>query len=511
MTPQGAPNWRRELEEYASWSRALAHSNAAYLGEYALRLTPAPFHVEWQELCDQHDRLIIFAPPEHAKTTQLAILRSLWELGHNPDLRIALISETATQSEKSLGRIKANILYNERVRRVFPGLVPAFDGNSTRPSTWYQRAILVQRSQFAALAEKDYSIEAMGMGGAIMGSRIDLAILDDCVSWRNTITDASKRKVIEWFKDVLVGRMTKNGRVLIINNTWWDDDLMHVLEQEGMYTVRRYNAGEPPCVWPQVWPEHRLERRRAELGDVEYARQMLNVPLSHMTRFLPVDAIRECQALCDDPPHWWTGGYDDDSFSQVACGIDFGVDDEPGAALTAIATVSEDWQERKHLLNMRSGLWVGFELLREVVHTHLTMRPSEWLAETNGAQEHLASMIGMPGIMPRMAEELVKEGRLTDADARDCLARARPISVSGQFTTAAKKADERWGIRTLAPEFENHEWRIPKGRREVEELILELGRWRPSAHPGDRLIALWLGRTRLAGMGGVAYFGAESV
>ena len=86
---------------------------------------------------------------------QLAVLRSLYELGNNPDLRIALISETSTQSEKSLSRIKANIRFNARVQQVFPNLRPAIEGTSNRPTTWYQRAILVQRTPYAGLAEKD--------------------------------------------------------------------------------------------------------------------------------------------------------------------------------------------------------------------------------------------------------------------------------------------------------------------------------------------------------------------
>lgn len=475
--------------------RLIARGNAAYFGDYILGLQPADFHVEWQDLCSRYQRLILFGPIEHGKTQQLSVLRPMWELGRNPNLRIALISETSTQAVKWLARIKVNIESNPLIQEVFPRLKPLIRGS--RPEHWHHNSILVERDQRFHFREKDYSIEAMGVGGAIMGSRFDIAILDDTVTRRNGLTPAGRQNIIDWVREVLLGRITDGGSVWITNNAWHADDMPHALERENpdVWKVVRYSAGEPNCRW-NAWSEERLATKRIELGEVEYARQLLNVPLSEATGLLPLQSIRDCQASCVDPEAWWGGGYLDGNFRWVTAGVDLGASDTAGANLTAMAVVGYDHDGFKHLLHMRSGRWVGRELLEQVVDLQRTMRPREWLVESNAAQNHLASMIGDP-LLVQAAGATMQE--------------ARAIRVFGQYTgAAAKRSEAAWSIRGMGSDFDARRWRLPKGRREVEELIREMGAYSFNDHAGDRLMALWLADCRLRGLGTAVHFKARS-
>jgi hypothetical protein len=476
--------------------REIARSNGAYFGDYALGLSPTNFHVEWQDLCSRYRRLILFGPIEHGKTQQLSVLRPLWELGRNPNLRIALISETSTQAVKWLARIKVNIESNARIQEVFPRLRPMLRG--PRTEHWHHNSILVERDQKFHFREKDYSIEAMGVGGAIMGSRFDIAILDDTVTRRNGLTTGGRQNIVDWVREVLLGRITEGGSVWITNNAWHTDDMPHTLEREqpDVWHVVRYAAGDPNCTWPEAWSPERLVMKRQELGEVEYARQLLNVPLSEATGLLPLESIRACQAACDDPDAWWGGQYPADRFRWVTAGVDLGASDTAGANLTAMAVVGYDHDGFKHLLHLRSGRWVGRELLEQVVDLHRKMRPREWLVESNAAQNHLVNLIGDP--------LLVEAAGATRDEARS-------IRVFGQYTgVQAKRSEAAWSIRGMGSDFDAKRWRLPKGKREVEELIREMGSYSFNDHAGDRLMALWLADCRLRGLGTAVHFKARS-
>lgn len=484
-------------------SLELARLNPALMGEYCLEvngkpLTAQPFHLEWQDLAERHRNLILYAPMDHGKSTQLSVLRPLWLLGNNPDLRLAVISDTASQSQKWLGQIKANILHNDRLKQVFPGLRPGADG------PWHQNAIVIERSAAARLAEKDYSIQALGVGGALLGARLDGVIMDDVITPENVQTEHSRRDTIDWFLQTVVGRVVQGGFIHIIGTAWHELDLPHWLEKErpGEFHIATYQAGVAPCSWPERWPPERLAARAQLLGDVEFSRQMLNIPLGEATNYFKVDGVNWCRDACTDPDTWWIGFHrqhqqngSDSPFLWTSAGVDLGASRASTASRTAIAVVglAQDGQT-KHLLHLRSGHWVGADLIRQVVEVHQMHRPAEWVVESNAAQLHMADLLGNAPVLQSVG-----------AEAED----AGTVRVIAQYT-GENKQHAMWGIRGLAPDFDAHQWRLPRGRPEVEELIGEMRRYTPLEHTGDRLIALWLADSRIRTKGGPLLLSARS-
>lgn len=507
--------------------RALARRHPAYLGEYALGLEPQPFHIEWHNLCRAHKRLILFAPIEHGKSTQMSVLGPLDLLGRNPDLKLGIFSQSAGQAKKWLSLIKVNIESNPRIAAVFPErtychicdlfqpgkppgscpecgnpwelgaeTIPALAREDRRgwPKAWLQDRILVRRTEAAALREKDYSIQAVGLGGRILGTRLDGAILDDCLGPENTTTQAQRQRVKDWFLQQLVGRIEEGGFIWIIGTAWHEEDLAHHLERElgDVFTVKRYRAGTEECSWPDRWPKERLEARRRELGELEYDRQMRNVPLGEASQFFATSAggaVRKCQELCKDPAEWWAGIERSDArkrFFSIGAGIDLGMSEYKGSPRTAIGVVGLCRERHRHLLHMRSGVWMGAELLRQVADVWHAFHPRGFLFETNAAQMQVAQMM--------RDREILKALGLSKEDIRG-------LRVFGQYTTQHNRGHIRWGIRGLAPEFEGFEWRLPGGRDEIEALIDEMRAYTPWDHPGDRLVALWLASLRLKGRG----------
>lgn len=487
-------NSTRPSDDFSEARRALARVNAAYLGDYILDLQPTRFHVEWQDLCSAERRLILFAPIEHGKTQQLSILRPIHELGQNPNLRIALISETQTQACKWLSRIKANIESNPRLHEVYPRLKPAVRRN--RWEHWQHNAILVERDATFSWREKDFSIEAMGIDGGIMGSRFDVIIGDDALTGRNTLTQGNRDNGYDFIKQTLLGRVSDDGSVWFFNNPWHVEDAYHRLEREGRFRVVRYNAGEANCSWPERWPAERIQEKLEELGPIEGPRQLFNVPLSDSTGLLPVEAARECQRLCDDPPEHWGGYHTDQDYRFLVAGVDLGGTDKASGSPTSIAVVGQGVRTNaKHLVHQRTGNWLGLELLRQMVEVQRLHRPREWVVETNAVQLHLASMLRDP-VLTTAAGATPEE--------------ARAIRVFGQYTTAQAKQEEKWGIRSMGADLDAKRWRFPKNQREVSELFREIQSYTLASHTGDRLIALWLADLRLRGYAGMFALKATS-
>jgi len=80
----------------------------------------SPIHLKLQRLASEHKRLVVWAHIEAGKTQQLSIGRVLWELGRDPNLRIAIVSNTFGQAEKICATIGRYIQSSAEYRRVFP-------------------------------------------------------------------------------------------------------------------------------------------------------------------------------------------------------------------------------------------------------------------------------------------------------------------------------------------------------------------------------------------------------
>lgn len=472
-------------------ARALAYNHAAYLGEYINpRWVPQPFHEEWHDLCTDHDRLILFAPVEHGKSTQLSVIRPIWMLGHNPDLRLAIISSTLTQATKWLSLIKTNIEFNHRLRHVFPHLQR--ESRKGWPRAWYADAILVQRTDQAAMEEKDLSVQALGIMGRLLGARLDGAILDDVLGPDNTLTEGGREKVWNWIFSTLVGRIVEGGFIWCIGTAWHEEDAYHRIERElgHVYHVARYQAGEAPCIWPERWSPKRLEARATELGELEFNRQMLNIAIGQATQFFPMPRVRECQRLCLDSRDQFATGLQEEDIRQrfrwITAGLDLGMSEASGSHNSALAVIGLDKEDVLHLLHLRSGLWLGSRLLRECIDAFRMFHFRELMVETNAAQLHLATML-------RDSDILAGLGVSKDE--------VRRFRVFGQYTTQYNRNDIKWGIRGMGTEFEALKWRMPQRVPEVEKLVDEMRRYTPWDHPGDRLVAMWLARARMRGRG----------
>jgi hypothetical protein len=432
-------------------------------------------HQRWHELAAKHDRLLIWSHVESGKSVQIAVARTLWELGNNPELRFAICSNTVGQACKLVSVLTRYISNSDRLHKVFPDLQPGLP--------WTGSHFTVKRKTLA----KDFSVQAVGVHGNILGSRIDRLILDDVLDYENTLTPGQRDGLVNWYDATFLGRLTPDSRVLCIGTAWHPEDMLHVL-------AKRWTAADPgaavrfPIIdddpssahygqshWPERWPLARIERRRMESPPLEFARQMLCVARDDEAARFKREYIENALRLGAGRRMTPLGlpqllpGY------KTYTGVDLAVSQKDSADLTVLFTIlvhppgSVLPPGTREVIDLESGRWSGPEIVGRIREAHRRYQSIVYV-ENNAAQDFIV--------------------QFTRQDAAHVPVRA--------FTTGRNKTNAEFGVESLATEMHGGKWAIPNegGRTspEVGKWIDEMLHYDPRAHVGDRLMASWFAR-----------------
>jgi len=448
-------------------------------------------HEEWHDACDRHDRVILYAHVESGKSQQMAIGRVLHELGRNPELRVAIVSNTFLQARDRVDTIAKYIAGSEALHAVFPGLVP--------DAPWTSGAITVKRK----IPKKDPSVRAVGVHGNILGARLDLVIMDDILDFENTRTPRARQDVWDWYHSTIVGRLTSGARVIVIGTAWHPEDILHRLAAQPRWYCMKYPVEDKVGVpmWPEQWPKDRIDLKRTELGPLEFARQMLCQARDDAeARFQKpwidqcLEAGEKCQPATSAldffrkhpklaPPAWFSEDSPElaDAMDvlnrmevgiagQFLTGVDLAVQRHSAADETVIFTVYMHPNGTRQPVEILAGKWTGPEIVRNILST-IKRFGSMALVENNAAQHFILQFaIEMGGVVPIIP-----------------------------FTTGKNKANPAYGVESLAAEFANAFWAIPsKGGvaicPQMRQWIQEMLFYDPNGHTGDRLMASWFCR-----------------
>jgi phage terminase large subunit-like protein len=230
------------------------------------------FHREWQQAMTDFPRVMIIAPRDHGKTTQVPVGRALWELGRDPNLRIKIVCQSDGKAMERLFEIATHIEQNKTLHEIFPNLAPAERGS------WTKHKLVVSRDRIS----KDASIEAVGITSTATGGRADILIADDVVDRRNALQYPALREMIKhaWKSD-WTQLLEPEGKIWYICTLWHNSDLSHELKRNAAFKVIEHSIGpnfEP--IWPSKWGEKELRARALEIGTVEFDRSFRNIALS---------------------------------------------------------------------------------------------------------------------------------------------------------------------------------------------------------------------------------------
>jgi predicted phage terminase large subunit-like protein len=130
---------------------------------------------------------------------------------------------------------------------------------------------------------------AAGVGSALTGFGADYLILDDLIkNWEEALSPNRLELVYNWYLSTANTRLSKNGKIIIINTRWAEGDLCGRLLKEAKINPEAdqwevlcfptiYEKGhehasihdprkEGEVLWPEFFPEDKVKKARATLG-----------------------------------------------------------------------------------------------------------------------------------------------------------------------------------------------------------------------------------------------------
>lgn len=489
------------------------------------RLSTQPHQRLVLEFVMAHQHCVIRMPIGFSKTYLMTAL-TLFFLGQDPTSRGLLLSATQTQAEKPFSVVRDMIEgASPELRLVFPALVPS----RRTGDHWTQSRIVVDRPA----GIRDPSLVALGVGGALPGSRLSWAVVDDVLDMENTATPAARHKLHRWFESTCMSRLDLRGSRMVVTNTPWvgpspndAGDLTYVLESAGWpsltmsaygdITIRNaptfdsalirpgegaagpedphrlvphdapevlaaaYPDGRPPDptkdveevvpLWPEKFPLDLLEAERRKYMPREFGRLYEMKARSEADDRIQEAWVQTAKTEAIRLGHRAFATGPVGDYPVVA-GCDVGVGRTERSARSAIFTFAVLPDRRRLVLDVQAGRWSGPELVSRIIATH-ERYGAIVRVENNAAQDFVV--------------QWTRERR------RDVPVRAH--------TTGRNKGDPRHGVESIFIELEQGAWLFPSdigGRSPavLEEAIQALRQYEPPpAHTADLIMAWWLAR-----------------
>lgn len=211
-------------------------------------------------------------PRGSSKSTSITIGWLTKYIEDNPDIRVGLFSNTATQAEAFSRAIRTTIGENDKHHEIYgpPGTSRKWtDSEWIHPKSRHQKG------------SKDVTVYAQGTGGPIISKRFDIIICDDLLDEENTTSALQMEKVETWFWKTVKPCLVPGGVIIVIGTRWGEGDLYQKLiesKEEGgkgwrclVKSALTEVDGELVSYWPARWPVSALLKEQEDMGSAFFA------------------------------------------------------------------------------------------------------------------------------------------------------------------------------------------------------------------------------------------------
>lgn len=153
-------------------------------------------------------RVIVTMPPRHGKSERVSKKFPAWHVGQHPDDEIIVCSYSLDLS-RDFSRIARDTLKNQN--ELFEYNV---DPNKESAESW-------------GIEGHRGGVNAAGVGGPITGKGARIAIVDDPFkNAEEANSEVIRQKVWDWYTSTLYTRLTPDGRIIVVQTRWHEDDLV---------------------------------------------------------------------------------------------------------------------------------------------------------------------------------------------------------------------------------------------------------------------------------------------
>lgn len=237
----------------------------------------------WWDAMERYLQTLFISPPEHGKSV-LHRWYIEWWLGNQTEAHYAgkdvpvpsalLVMNAADQAEEQAMTIAATFEANERYQELFPHVEPDPKWG------WTKNKLYLKRKH----PRPDPSLMATGIFGPIQGKRFGMRVCDDPTDQEDAYSDLTLTKQIKRHQGVMDDRMLEGAPKRDIMTRWSRKDIPSTLmgspewhciqmpclgfwENNPEYRTSWEETREgpvPKALWPEEWPEERLEAKRRE-------------------------------------------------------------------------------------------------------------------------------------------------------------------------------------------------------------------------------------------------------
>lgn len=207
-------------------------------------------------------RVVVNCPPNHGKSVTISMDYVAYRICCNPNVRIKIISRTQELAKQFLYGVKHR-LSNHNYKDLQMDFAPE-GGFGPAADSWTTDQIYLGGDRDTS--EKDPTVQALGVGGQIYGSRANLIICDDIADLAHA---GDWPKMLQWLKQEVSSRPGPSGMILVIGTRVAPTDVYSELLNPDNYqrgnTPWSYlsqpailrEAGEPE-EWETLWPKSHM-------------------------------------------------------------------------------------------------------------------------------------------------------------------------------------------------------------------------------------------------------------
>lgn len=174
-------------------------------------------------------------PPQHGKSQLISVRAVAWALGAYPGICVAMTGFSFRLLQDFVHDVMG-ILASDRYRAVFGDLETVYGRNR-------------QDQKFLSNGS---SIVVKSTGTKLTGRRVDLLIIDDPHSGRESAESASSRKKVEqWFFADCLSRLAPDAKMFCIQTRWHPEDLIGTVTSDE-YVQQQIDEGQEDNIFNVV-------------------------------------------------------------------------------------------------------------------------------------------------------------------------------------------------------------------------------------------------------------------
>lgn len=259
------------MTDKAMYEKMLCLLNPEYFIKDVLGYSVERHHSEILRYIQDNRSTLVLSPRGFGKSSIVSISFVLWRLVQDRNIRVLIVSSTATQGASFLREIRHHLENNQKLISIFGSFVPD-------KSKWTEYEITLSNR---TTASKESTISTAGANGSVTGRHFDLVVADDLTDFESSRTQVQREKLSSWYRTSLLPSLEPHGQLIAIGTRYHPLDLYEELINSGKYAVLTQRAinEDGLSLWPTKFSIEDLQKTKEELGSLIFDLQFQNSTL----------------------------------------------------------------------------------------------------------------------------------------------------------------------------------------------------------------------------------------